>query len=176
MTSNEKLLGSHFLQIQWKWRPNCDFRKLYCLSPISSGSHTVRVAHGYVPSVLGVAQLWLPHGLYQQNKNEKTGEMAQKLRACTALAEDHIPVPAPTTGGSQTPVAPASGDLLFHHTHRTENKISVFLKKGTPQLSKCPDILKSRLLKLNTQISEYPTVRKGDWKLDMMSHACIPSI
>lgn len=82
--------------------------------------------HGYVPSVLGVAQLWLPHGLYQQNKNEKTEEMAQKLRACTALAEDHIPVPAPTTGGSQTPVAPASGDLLFHHTHRTENKTRVF--------------------------------------------------
>lgn len=71
----------------------------------------------------------LPHGLYQQNKNETTGEMAQKLRACTALAEDHIQVPAPTTGGSQTPVAPASGDLLFHHTHRTENKTNSLKEK-----------------------------------------------
>lgn len=44
VTSNEKLLGSHFLRIQWKWRPNCDFRQLYCLSPVSSGSQTVRVS------------------------------------------------------------------------------------------------------------------------------------
>lgn len=37
--------------------------------------------------------------------------MALKLRVCTALVEDHIQVPG-TTGGSQTPVVLASGDLM----------------------------------------------------------------
>lgn len=55
--------------------------------------------------------------------------MAQKPRVCTALAEDHIQVPAPTTGGSQTLVAPASGDLMPHHMHRTKNKTKVLKEK-----------------------------------------------
>lgn len=41
---------------------------------------------------------------------DRTGKMVYILRALTALAEDQVLFPVPTSGGSQPHVTPALGD------------------------------------------------------------------
>lgn len=82
-----------------------------------------------------VHQFWLLHGygcpMVSINKI-KMRSLERWLRSqgrAQLLQRDHIQVPEPTTGGSQTLVAPASEDLMPHHMHRTKNKTKALKKK-----------------------------------------------
>lgn len=62
---------------------------------------------------LGHALFLLAFPLASSNNSSRVGEMAQQIRACTALSEDVVLLLAPKLGSSQQLVTPAVGGSNF---------------------------------------------------------------